>query len=134
MEDKFRFDKMISKLHEAKANLPRVLAESGQNYFAKNFDKQQWNGTAWEPRMRETKRSAGKAILVNTGFLRSRMQDTIWSYDYHEIVWQTGVPYAKYLNYGTDKMVARKFMGGDKEFLHLMKARIVFEFNKVFHK
>lgn len=134
MEDKFRFAGMIQRLQEAKVDLPHVLAESGQRYFAKNYDKQQWNGTAWQPRVRETKKSAGKPIGVSSGFLRSRMDDTIWEYNYKEVVWQVGVPYAKYFNFGKDKMVARQIMGGDKEFLHLMKARIVFQFNKVFHK
>ena len=132
MADQWGFDKKIFALQSLKYDLPKDLAKSGENYFAKNFDKQQWNGVAWKPRLKETKQTEGKPILVRTGRLREAMQHTIESADYKEIVWKVnGVPYAEYLNDGTNKMVQRKFMGGDKEFLHKMKARITFAFNKV---
>ena len=132
MSNQWGFDKKIAELQAMKYDLPKYLSDEGEKYFAKNFDKQQWNGSAWRPRLKETKQTKGKPILVRTGRLREAIQHTKDSADYKKIVWTVrNVPYAGFLNDGTSKMVKRQFIGGDKEFLHKMKARITFAYNKV---
>ncbi len=126
--DKFNFHKKIEALKKAKVDLPNDLAQSGQVYFQRNFNKQQWDGKAWKPRIKNKSR---KPLLVNTGRLRQSLQNSIRSKSYNKIVWGNDVSYAKYLNFGTSKMVARQFMGINKEFVQLMKRKINISFNKV---
>lgn len=128
--DKFNFHKKIEALQKAKHHLPNDLAQAGQLYFQQNFNKQQWDGVAWKPR-KDNK--SPKPLLVKTGILKQAMQRTIVSKDYKKIVWgvDKNVDYAKYLNFGTPKMVARQFMGIDKKFISLMKRKINLAFNKV---
>ena len=126
--DKFNFHKKIEALKKEKVDLPNDLAQSGQVYFQRNFNKQQWDGQAWKPRIKNKSR---KPLLVQTGRLRQSLQNSIRSKSYNKIVWGNDVSYAKYLNFGTNKMVARQFMGINKEFISLMKRKINLSFNKV---
>ena len=130
-DDKFGFGKMLTRLREAKTNMPKKLAASGQLYFQQNFDKAQWEGKSWQKRKKETKRSEGKALLVNTGKLRQAMQKTIREFNWNKIVWGVDVPYAKYLNFGTDDMPAREFMGFSPELKGILHDKIKQSFDKV---
>jgi len=132
MQDKFNFGEKLRRLEEAKVDLPNKLAQIGQTYFQLNFDKAQWNGQSWDKRVRENKRSDGKALLVSTGRLRQAMQNTVKSADWNSITWSVkDVPYAQYLNDGTDKMTARKFMGGSPELHEKLRRKIESEFKKI---
>lgn len=126
--DKFNFHKKIQALQKAKVDLPNDLAQTGQVYFQRNFNKQQWDGRPWAPRINNT---SNKPLLVKTGKLRQSLQNSVRSKDYKKIVWGTDISYAKYLNFGTDKMVAREFLGGSKELISIMKRKINLAFNKV---
>lgn len=130
-DDKFGFGKMIKRLHEAKSTLPNALAHAGQLFFQQNFDKAKWDGVPWKPRVSETRKSKGKHLLVRTGNLRQSLQNSIRSVSWEKIVWGTDVPYAKYLNFGTDKMVAREFMGENKELKEKLLSKIKFAFDKI---
>lgn len=130
MADKFSFDKMLSKLREAKVDMPKEIAEVGEKYFAGNFRKQQSpDGVKWAPRKVKNNQSKYTSngnerkrfnpILVKTGNLRDQMDHTIYKVDWKKIIWRVDpskVPYAKYLNYGTTnadgslRMVARPFL------------------------
>ena len=129
--DKFGFGKMLARLAEAKVDMPKKLAAAGQLYFQQNFDKQQWSGQPWEPRKKETRRSEGKALLVATGRLRQAMQKTIREFNWKQIVWGVDVPYAKYLNFGTENMPAREFMGFDPELKATLQDKVKQSFDKV---
>ena len=133
-DDKFNFGKMTQRLQEAKYSLPSALAQAGQMFFQRNFDKQKWDGTKWAKRKKETKASKGKPLLVNTGKLRQAMQNTVRDFNWHQITWAVDsatVDYAKYLNFGTDKMVARQFMGTSKELNGVFKDKIKKAFDRV---
>jgi phage gpG-like protein len=146
MADKFRFDEMLTALNKAKVDMPKQIAEAGRAYFAQNFRKEQTpNGEKWQPRKQESnatksKRGTGrsgrdnkvfKPILVNTGALRSSMWHSIISYDFKKVVWGVDISYAGYLNYGTDKMVARPFIADGKEIRGKIKGIIKREFDKI---
>lgn len=135
-ESKFNIQGKIDKLNAAKVELPRLLANTGQTFFQLNFDKQQWDGRHWAPRKEGTwyaRKMAGHAILVGrSGDLRRAMQDTIKSADWDKIVWAVkDVPYAKYVNEGTDKMPKREFMGFNEDLLKKVKQKITNEFDKI---
>lgn len=105
-EDKWKFGLMLANLKEAKVNMPKKLAATGQLYFQQNFNKAQWDGVPWEGRKKETKKSSGKALLVSSGRLRQAMQKTVRECNWNRIVWGIDVPYAKYLNNGFDGTVS----------------------------
>ena len=143
-DDKFNFGKMIQRLQEAKYSLPSALAQAGQLFFQRNFDKQKWDGVRWEKRnYKNTKagkyyadkmEAAGKPILVASGKLRQAIQNTVRDFNWHQITWAVDsatVDYAKYLNFGTDKMVARQFMGTSKELNGVFKDKIKKAFDRV---
>lgn len=131
MEDKWGFGKMLSRLRDAKVNMPKQLAAAGQLYFQRNFDKAQWGGVPWEPRKRDSKKTEGKALLVRTGRLRQSLQKTVREFSWKQIVWGVDVPYAKYLNFGTDTMPAREFMGFDEELRKEIHDKLKKTFDKV---
>lgn len=131
--DKFGFAKKIQELKAMRYDLPKDIAAAGQLYFQRNFDKQQWDGVKWEPRIYAQKKDVQKPLLVDTGKLRQSLQNSVREADDKKITWGTDVPYAKYLNYGTDKMVAREFIGGSKEFHDKMKQKIKTAYDKVMH-
>jgi phage gpG-like protein len=142
--DKFGFDKKIKALEKAKYDLPNDLAQAGQLYFQQNFKKQQWDGKKWEnvqrripgtdaykyPKNKGLSRRK-KPILVGDGILKQSLQNSVRFKSYKKITWGNDVSYSKYLNFGTDKMPQRQFMGINKEFIALMKKKINFAFKKV---
>ena len=124
MADKFNFSRVLSNMQKVKSDLPVLLANQAQNYFAKSFKStvnQGFDGVAWKARKKETKKTEGKPILVSTGTLRRSVQNSIREKSFNNIrlVVNTakgkGENYAKYINEGTDKMPQRKFMGDSKE-------------------
>lgn len=65
-----------SKLDNALAGLPLVLANAAVNWTLENFKRQGWeNGRQpWPKRKRETAKTRGKPILVQSGRLRRAVQ------------------------------------------------------------
>lgn len=136
-DDKFKFGKMIKALQDAKFTLPSKLAQTGQLYFQKNFDRQQWDGVKWEKRKNEftyqnhKKVKNTKHLLVKTGALRQSLQDSVREMSYEKIVWGTDIPYAKYQNFGTDTIPQREFMGESKELNAKLKDKITKAFDRI---
>lgn len=136
MESKFNIQAKITKLNQAKIDLPKLIGNIGQAFFQLNFDKQQWNGVAWLPRKDGTwyaKEMYGHAILVGrSGDLRRAMQNTIKSTDWRKIVWAVkDVAYAGFINEGTDDMPKRQFIGYNDEMMKLVTRKIDSEFKKI---
>lgn len=77
------------------AKLLPILVEAAVQWTQNNFKKQQWEGSAWPARKKETKLSIGKAILVN----RRDMYNAIRALgpDTFGVV---GIPYARIHNEG----------------------------------
>lgn len=126
---RFYFKEMLQALEKAKVDMPKKIAEAGQKYFMLNFRKKQTpDGIKWEPK----KIPNGKPTGVASGNLRSKMDNTILTYDYKRIVWEIkGVPYAAYFQDGTDRMVARPIIEDGKEIRGKIKGVIKSEFNTI---
>lgn len=136
MESKFNIQAKITKLNQAKIDLPKLIGNIGQTFFQLNFDKQQWGGVAWLPRKdgtRYAKKMYGHAILVGgTGDLRRAMQNTIKSTDWRKIVWAVkGVPYAEFIQEGTNTMPKRQIIGYNEDMMKMVTRKIESEFNKI---
>lgn len=134
MSDKFGFRAKLIALQQVKIDLPNVLAQSGQRFFQQEFQKSEWNGQPWKPRKTITKKNKGKHLLVASGKLKQSLQNTVVNKDFKSIVWGVkSLDYAKYQNYGTANIPARKFLGGSPKLTALLKKKIEFQFNKILH-
>lgn len=81
MLTKFNFDDVIKRLQKVKTDLPVVLANTTKNYFMReNFDKQQFDGTAWKDVLRHKKKGGSSrnrsAALVQSGKLRRAVENS----------------------------------------------------------
>lgn len=71
------------------------MAQYAVEWTQSNFKRQQWEGVPWPKRKRETRRSKGKQILVNTGKLYRSIQ-VVDAKNFGSL----GIPYARIHNYG----------------------------------
>ena len=137
---KMAFKEVMTNKKLMKAKLPLKLANTIQNHFLKGFDRGGGSTDAsiggWKPRKtsrsaRVRKRSAGRAILVNKGHLRSDIKKRKISFS-NVTVGTRSVPYAGYLNEGTSKMVKREFIGDSRILEIKIERRIKREMDKIF--
>ena len=130
--DAFGIDRIIKGISAMKNELPKVLANQAQNFFVDNFAKQGFdNGTVkkWKEVQRRIpgtpsykypkKKDLGRrsrAILQGkgSGQLRGAVNNSIREASFSLVRLTVSVPYASYLNKGTPKMPARKFIGNSK--------------------
>ena len=132
---KFGFDRVLRNIEQVKRDLPPILANDGQRFFYDSWQKQGWDdGTVkgWKPRKKETKRTAGKQILVASGDLKRAVNNCIKSVTPNGVRFAVdNVDYAGYVNDGTGKMVAREFMGPSKTLDKIIKNRITQVIDKI---
>ena len=89
------------------------------------------NGGRWKKRKKETKKTIGKQLLVNTG----RMRRSITANARGNVgVVSTTVPYAQYHMEGTKDMPQRKFMGDSRILNGKFELKINRVLNRVFEK
>lgn len=97
-------------LAETLRNLPPILGEEVVNFAHDNFDRQSFNGIAWEKRKNPTKwgkrDDEGRSLLIKTGKLRRSIRVSQILQD-RVIITAGGadVPYAKAHNEGVSGMV-----------------------------
>lgn len=149
---KFNFKRVIDNIVQVKREVPIVLMNTAQNYFLKAFKDQGYNGQSWtevqrripdtqEYRYPKTKGLARrtKPILIMTGKLRrevsllsSKARVSYSKYDFkvQMEIDSSVVPYADYLNKGTEKMVKRQFMGNTPELRRILRAKLKSYFDK----
>ena len=118
--DGFSFWKVQSNVERLKEELPVLLANQAENYFVSSWRKNGWDGNQWaevQRRMSPTKAykyatpaDRTRHILVKTGTLRRAVGQLVRSISFEQSRLVADVPYAGYLNDGTDKMPARPFM------------------------
>jgi len=134
--DKFNFDDIKEKLIKSNREIMVELSNLSQNYFLSSWKKQGFNGEAWkdvqrrEPGTKAYKYPKKKGlqrrtqpILIGSGFktrggtLRRAVSNMARTAEIstNRSRMVVDVPYAGYLNEGTDKMVARKFVGQTQE-------------------
>ena len=123
-----------------KTQLPLRLANTVQNHFLRGFDRGGGSTDAsiggWKPRKRSRsakvrKRSVGRAILVDRGFLKEDIKKRKISFS-NVTVGTRKIPYAGYLNEGTSKMPKREFMGDSRVLERKIEMRIKAEMDKLF--
>jgi len=143
--DKFNFKQVKKNLDRSRRELLVLLSNQAQNYFLKSFTEQGFDGTEWKnvqrreegtkaykyPKTKGLQRRTSP-ILVGAGYkirggtlrravstmARTRQMN---SDGFRMIV---DVPYAGYLNEGTDKMVKRQFVGQTQELTNMQKQEI----------
>jgi phage gpG-like protein len=110
-----------SAYSKGRALLPKKLANEAINHFKDNWRKQGFDDNTvkpWKPRKGQIRTGIsrvaketgyGRAILVKTGRLRRSFYQVQESINKVYVINDT--PYSIYHNYGTRKMVQRKFMG-----------------------
>lgn len=89
------------KLRQAVRELPTVLVNEAVNWTKDNFTRQGWPGTGferWQARSPKTKRNKGRAILVDTGYLKRSIRKI--SISEMQATFGTDAPYARAHNNG----------------------------------
>jgi hypothetical protein len=144
---KFNFNDVRKNITAMKRDLPRLLANDAQNYFLKSFRQQGWNGIQWQnvqrriedtpaymyPKSKGLSRRTMPILQGKTGKLRRGVSNlagsavikySVYNFTVTLKMNENVVPYAKYINYGTDKMVARRYMGDSPELRKILRSRI----------
>ena len=145
MLNRFNFENVKKNLERTYRELLVLLSNQAQNYFVDTFTKQGFNGDPWkEVQRRDPKTKAYKypktrglqrrtsPILVGAGYkirggvLRravSTMARTA-AISNHQLRMIVDLPYAGYLNEGTEKMVKRQFVGQTEELTRMQTTKI----------
>lgn len=102
-DNKFRFSRVLQNVDRLKKNLPTLLASQAQGFFVDSWRKQGWDDGSvikWAPRKKETKKTAGRAILVKSGALRRAVNQSIRQATFERIRLVVALPYAQVHNDG----------------------------------
>ena len=125
--NKFNFDRIRFAIPEKNKKIMEALAMEAKNYFVGSWKRQAFDGVSWAKRKTETKKSKGKAILVNKGTLRKAVNNSLKSVTDKKVIFEVNMPkgekYPQYLNEGTDNMVARPFMKNSKELNEILRKK-----------
>jgi phage gpG-like protein len=118
--NKFNFDEISARFEKVKIELPKIIANDTKNYFVESFNKQQWDGKAWEPR--KDKKDEGRKLLVKSARLRNDLINSNKSATWQSIKFTIDNPYAQVHNDGLKSgrgsgftMPKRQFVGHTKE-------------------
>jgi hypothetical protein len=146
--EKFNFDAVKKKIDNAKREALVSLSVQAQDYFLSSFKKQSFDGQSWQQVQRRT--SGTKAYLYpkTKGLQRRTNPILVGSGDLINAVstmsrtaqitgtsmrMTVNVPYAAYLNDGTNKMVKRQFVGQTQELTEMQQKEITSIIDKIFH-
>jgi phage gpG-like protein len=145
MASKFNFERIQRNVAQMKRELPRVLANDTQKFFAASWDKQGWDNNGVErwkdpqrkiagtPAYKYPKKGADarhtRATMVQSGRLRRAVGSSIRSVSFDKIRFVVDVPYAAVHNYGLPMkngkpMPQRKFIGDSKNLRILQLKKI----------
>jgi len=133
-------NRKIRNLKDAKRNIPVLVSNNSKNFFLQSFRNQGFTDNSlekWQKRDNRSRRSSGRAILVDTGALRRSIK--VSQSSFNKIVITSNLPYAAVHNYGLKagrgrgfKMPKRKFMGNSKKLNQQNISIIKSELNKIF--
>lgn len=98
------FKNLIKKYDGIREETAKAVAETARDYYLEQFDSGGWEGSKWK-----LKKDGSPATLVDTGKLRSDIENCIKETGVNNIVLRVDTPYAPYLKNGTDSMPARLF-------------------------
>ena len=144
-KNKFELDKVFEKLQQMKPKLPQEIAAIAQSSFVKNFNDESFFGKKWQqvqrriegtkaykyPKTKKLSRRV-KPILVGTGKLKREVNSSIRQATFDEIRLGVDLPYAGYINEGTEKMPQREFMGNSPILEKKIKDKIRKSISQIF--
>lgn len=141
---KFNFNEVLKRVELTKTVVPKLLANQAQNYFVKSFKVQGFDGVKWKEvnrRIEDTKewkypKKKGlarrkKPILIETGELRRRVNNSVVLASWNMIKLVVDLPYAKAQNEGNARITARPFMKQSPILNKQLVETIEKEFNKI---
>lgn len=153
MDTKFKFDEVKSKLLEARRELMILLSNQAQNYFAKSFKDQGWDGVPWKnvkrriegektykyPKKKGLQRRTSP-ILVGAGFkirggtLRRAVKDMAKTAEISQgrLRMVVDLNYAAFNNEGTKNIPQRRFIGQTQTLTDMQKKKIEQVITKIF--
>lgn len=143
---KWDFDKVQSELERRKKNIPEQLNMIVINFFKGAFKKQGWTDEAFVPWQEVNRRTEGtkeyryakrkamrtQPILIQSRNLFNAVQNSLKNISWEELRYSVDVPYADYINEGTDKMPPRKFFGDSVELDKLIMRKIEQNIDAIF--
>ncbi|MRN01693.1 hypothetical protein D1Z97_11095 [Riemerella anatipestifer] len=99
------FKQLQDKLAQTLRELPPIIGEEVVHFAQDNFDRQSYNGEAWQKRKNPTKwgkrDEEGRALLVKTAKLRRSIRiGQVWEDKVRVVAGGADVPYAKAHNEG----------------------------------
>jgi len=151
--NKLNFDKITAQIPQVERELLVSLGNQAQNYFVSSWRKQGFGDDKWkEVQRREQGTKAYKypktkglqrrtsPILVGAGYktrggtLRRAVSNMMRTAEIGKgrLRMVVDVPYAGYLNEGTDKMVKRQFVGQNRELTEMQEKKIKQIYDKMF--
>lgn len=96
--------KYQERLAQTFRELPYAIGAEAEAFVQDNFDRQSWNGEAWQKRKNPTKwgkrDEEGRALLVKTAKLRRSLRKEVFQDKVTLIIGGADVPYAKAHNEG----------------------------------
>lgn len=130
--EKFDLDKVKEKFQQvAVKDMPTRLANIARNFFVASWRKQGWDDDGikpWKESLRRKKKGGSarnrSQTMVQTGTLRRAVQDCVKEVSFERIRFLVDIPYAGYLNDGTERMVARPFMKDSATLDRLIESKI----------
>lgn len=138
---KKNFDELVVR------DIPTRLANLGRNFFAASWRKQGWDDGGVKPWKEVERRKKGtnawkypkkkglgrrtRAINVKSGALRRAAQDSVKESTMKRIRFLVDIPYAGYINDGTEHMPARPFMKDSKTLSDMIEKKIETTLDKI---
>jgi len=145
MANQFNFAQVQQRLVRAKREILVLLPNQAQNYFVDSWQKQGFDGKQWAevqrrkpgfaaykyPKTRGLQRRT-QPILIGAGYKKrgGTLRRAVSSMSRTSQIMNDGfkmivdVPYASYLNDGTDKMPQRQFIGQTRELTLMQDQKI----------
>lgn len=136
----FKIKQIGIRYKSFQVGMPLKIANDVQSHFLKGFRRGGGSTDAsiggWKKRkpsrsIRERKRSVGRALLVRTGKLRADIKKRKVTFR-KIIVGTRSLPYAGYINEGTENMPQREFIGDSRILEAKIKRKITRELDKIF--
>lgn len=129
----FDFKGKLKQFDRFRRQMPKILGNMARNHFLEGFRKGggQTNASrgGWKKRKpalseRQARRDQGRAILVKSGNMRADIQVRGLGTD-RVVVNVINIPYARYHNFGTQRIPKREFIGKSD----VLEKRMIFVIN-----
>ena len=134
-QSKFNFKKIEQGGRTAMERAIVKIGNEAKNFFVNSWRVQGFEDRTvekWKPRKKETKRTIGRAILVQSGDLRRSIIRQPVNKAQLSVKISTDLPYAKVHNEGLGKMPKREFMGNSYKLNENCKKIVISQLDKIF--